>query len=88
MFQGLIKKPSSSSSSSFFFAKIEGFTEKERIALFQAGRIRKVEDGEYIIHKGETCSVLTLVLEGPFEILLGLDSDRSAAVSGGERDDV
>ncbi len=84
MFQGLIKKPSSSSSSSFSFAKIEGFTEKEKIALFQAGRIRKVEDGEYIIRKGETCSVLTLVLEGPFEILLGLDSDRSAAVSGGK----
>jgi HD-like signal output (HDOD) protein len=81
MFQGLIKKPSSSSSSSSF-AKIEGFTEKETIALFQAGKIRKVEDGDYIIRKGVTCSVLTLALEGPFKIMLGPDSNRSVLTSG------
>jgi len=83
MFQRLIKKPSSSAATATTtLATIEGFTEKETIALFQAGKIRKVEEGEYIIRKGETCIVLTIVLEGPIKILLGLDTARSVVVSG------
>lgn len=79
MFQGLSKKPSPALSSS---VSIEGFTEKEAIALFQAGKIRKVEDGEYIFSKGEPCTLLTFVLEGSFKILFGTDNIESIAING------
>jgi len=67
MFQGLNKKPAPSLSPS---VSIEGFAEKEAIALFQAGKIRKVENGEYLFRKGEPCTLLTFVLEGSFKVLL------------------
>lgn len=81
MFQGLSKKPSASPPSSPLI-HMEGFTEKETIALFQAGKVRKVEDGEYIIRKDEACTAVTFVFEGSFEILFSTDRSGSSVVGG------
>jgi CRP-like cAMP-binding protein len=77
MFQRLSKQNTSSSPVS-----IEGFSEREAVALFQAGKIRKINDGECIVRKGETSNTLILVLEGSCMILFGTDDNKSNAVNG------
>jgi HD-like signal output (HDOD) protein len=64
MLQGLNKKPDSTSP-----VRIEGFSEREAVALFQTGKIRKLVEGEYLIRKGETTGALILILDGLFKIL-------------------
>jgi HD-like signal output (HDOD) protein/CRP-like cAMP-binding protein len=64
MFQGLNKKPESTSP-----ARLEGFSEREAVAFFQTGKIRRMEEGEYIVRKGETTGALILILDGSFKLL-------------------
>jgi HD-like signal output (HDOD) protein/CRP-like cAMP-binding protein len=64
MFHGLNKKPDVTSQ-----ARIEGFSEREAVALYQIGKIRKLIEGEYLIRRGETTGGLILVLDGSFKIL-------------------
>ena len=77
MFQKLSKQNTSSSPVS-----IEGFSEREAVALFQAGKIRTVDDGECLVKKGETSNTLILVLDGSCRILFGMDTEDSLAVNG------
>lgn len=78
MVQELNKKSSPTFSSS---TTIEGFTEKETIALFQAGKIRSVENGEYVLRKDETCNILTFILDGSSKILFSENDGESFSVN-------
>ena len=64
MFHGLNKKPDVTSQ-----ARIEGFSEREAVALYQIGKIRKLTEGEYVIRRGEATGDLILILDGSFKIL-------------------
>lgn len=72
----------SKQNTSFSPVNIEGFSEREAVGLFQAGKIRKVEDGEFILRKGETSNVLILVLDGYCRILFGMDKNEFFIVNG------
>ena len=78
MVQELNKKSSPTFSSS---TTIEGFTEKETIALFQVGKIRSVENGEYVLRKDETCNILTFILDGSSKILFSENDGESFSVN-------
>src|SRR4030065_2458855 len=77
MFQGVNKKPESTSS-----ARLEGFSEREAVALFQTGKIRRMEEGEYLIRKGETTGALILILEGSFKILSETNHGEAIVANG------
>jgi len=64
LFHGLNKKPDVTSQ-----ARIEGFSEREAVALYQIGKIRKLTEGEYVIRRGEATGDLILILDGSFKIL-------------------
>ena len=64
MFQGLNRKPDLPS-----YVKLEGFSDREAVALFQTGKIRMLAEGEYIIRKGEATGGLVLILDGSSKIL-------------------
>ena len=77
MFQGLNKKPESTSP-----ARLEGFSEREAVALFQTGKIRRMEEGEYIIHHGENSGALILILGGSFKILSETNYGKAIVAKG------
>lgn len=63
MFQRSERKPVSPS------AKIEGFSEREAVALFQAGKVRSLEEGDYVIRTGEAPKAIMFALHGTFKIV-------------------
>jgi len=77
MFQGLNKKPESTSP-----ARLEGFSEREAVVLFQTGKIRRMEEGEHLIRKGETTGALILILEGSFKILSETNHGEAIVANG------
>lgn len=81
MFQSLNKKLDSSTS-----MRIEGFSEREAISLFQVGKTRKVEVGERLICKGEANNAVILILDGSFKILSEQDH-KQIVVSLGKKGD-
>ncbi len=77
MFQGLNKKPEATSP-----ARLESFSEREAVALFQTGKIRRMEEDEYLIRKGETTGALILILEGSFKILSEMNHGEAIVANG------
>jgi HD-like signal output (HDOD) protein len=49
--------------------KLEGFSERETLAFFQAGKIRRLEDKEPVFKKGDAADLVTLIVEGSLAII-------------------
>lgn len=75
MFRSLNKKPDTSYPvNTSYPLMIEGFSERETISLFQAGKLRRFADGECVVQQGNHLVGLILVLEGSLSMAIGNDA--------------
>lgn len=63
---------------------LEGFSEKEVLALYQIGNVKPVEAGDYLMREGEPVKYLFLVLHGSFSILRSGDFKEEMVAEAGK----
>ena len=64
--------------------KLEGFSEREALALYQIGNVRTIEAGEYLMKEGQALKSLFLVLHGVVAILKARDSQEEMVGEAGK----